>query len=1018
METKDKVESADVNKTPKIIKAVAKEEIGKLDVLVCGECHDVFYFIEEFKAHKENKCDGASVTRDNCKNETNPQVWGFMLWKHAQIKKDIDEENPPTPWSIYQQWCKLNPKEKEGWVVAGESIQCFSKISSAKVQEIKANAQVVKNKQEKPNVQVKNNSSDELLEEGEIQPHDSENDAEDESEEKVKNNNVNKKPVLKPKPSTNSLKDIKPISNPLRKALRTGKNENIEEAIVEKILGRRLNHKKKCTEYFIKWENMSESENTWEPKIHLIKCKALMDEFDSIIDKKKNLAKGNTKSVESQLEEMESDHSRPQRTSKQKALSQVKVWCGDISEGDEASGKRKSFSDDDSTDSFEKKIKMEDDSDTTDDDRPSVTIRRVPKTQGSVNGVTKKNSDVTIPTTQRVVRVNQKQLPNLSSGVYIMSKTEGIIKLDSNSSATGGPLLKVGSKIGQTHIKMVKKEDTVTPKGIASRLQPGDKKSPIISKGRGMSRKLLSNPTAIKTVMKINDTDTSDKLMDSKSSPFDDDSDGLEELEFPTDLPLPEPDSPPGEFTLCPLTGRVLRDTEEPKEPEDVSADSTSLDTLVKLAAAELPDVDLDPNTEKKEANATKEITPIVQTETSKVPTLVVEPKVLEATSTSAPATTVSTSSIATTVTDLEASIKPSAIEKSTSTVLNIDDVLTPAQPKTTESSLLNTTLTNVHVLPSPNKPIPPKKLLSTPSTVRQKVTTFQRHTINRPVMPKPSPTSTIIHKVSPSRSKLGASRSFQEPLVPILKRTANISTYKSANVAKRIGNTTIYKTEKPASTPIVKKGLPTSFNAPQTISTPPSSKATSLSSTVINMPLLTVDDEPAPIAESTNTTQQLAEIQPLPVLSTDSEMTDLSTFNLADSETPLLITGDDGTIYQVAGQNEDGQTILISEGPDGQQQCVIVSSECSNDEISVMMGDAAAEPEQMEVEQPLTINTQADPEGDSTESEESQVVAQIIKADPPSPGGTRKVVLMLPDGNLMMTNVTAEQYAALELDK
>lgn len=35
-----------------------------------------------------------------------------------------------------------------------------------------------------------------------------------------------------------------------------------------------------------------------------------------------------------------------------------------------------------------------------------------------------------------------------------------------------------------------------------------------------------------------------------------------------------------------------------------------------------------------------------------------------------------------------------------------------------------------------------------------------------------------------------------------------------------------------------------------------------------------------------------------------------------------------------------------------------------------------------------------------------------------PFPGGTRRVVLLLPDGNLMMTEVDEEQYAALELDK
>lgn len=40
-----------------------------------------------------------------------------------------------------------------------------------------------------------------------------------------------------------------------------------------------------------------------------------------------------------------------------------------------------------------------------------------------------------------------------------------------------------------------------------------------------------------------------------------------------------------------------------------------------------------------------------------------------------------------------------------------------------------------------------------------------------------------------------------------------------------------------------------------------------------------------------------------------DSEMadqaTDWSSFTMADSENPIYVTGDDGTIYQVAGQNE-----------------------------------------------------------------------------------------------------------------
>lgn len=40
------------------------------------------------------------------------------------------------------------------------------------------------------------------------------------------------------------------------------------------------------------------------------------------------------------------------------------------------------------------------------------------------------------------------------------------------------------------------------------------------------------------------------------------------------------------------------------------------------------------------------------------------------------------------------------------------------------------------------------------------------------------------------------------------------------------------------------------------------------------------------------------------------------------------LVTGEDGTVYQVAGKNEQGQTILIPQGSTGTQQCVYLSNE------------------------------------------------------------------------------------------
>lgn len=42
----------------------------------------------------------------------------------------------------------------------------------------------------------------------------------------------------------------------------------------------------------------------------------------------------------------------------------------------------------------------------------------------------------------------------------------------------------------------------------------------------------------------------------------------------------------------------------------------------------------------------------------------------------------------------------------------------------------------------------------------------------------------------------------------------------------------------------------------------------------------------------------------------------------------PIIVAGEDGTLYQVAGKNAEGQTILIAQGADGEQQCVLVASQ------------------------------------------------------------------------------------------
>lgn len=44
----------------------AHEEMASMDVLVCGQCHTAYHFVEEFKEHKEgSNCTGKSPVRDS-----------------------------------------------------------------------------------------------------------------------------------------------------------------------------------------------------------------------------------------------------------------------------------------------------------------------------------------------------------------------------------------------------------------------------------------------------------------------------------------------------------------------------------------------------------------------------------------------------------------------------------------------------------------------------------------------------------------------------------------------------------------------------------------------------------------------------------------------------------------------------------------------------------------------------------------------------------------------------------------
>lgn len=125
------IDPSDIGKYPEIIKK-AQAEMTNMDVLVCGQCNNVFHFIEKFREHKSSQCTKSTNLKDNL--ETKPVIWSFLLWKASQLNQDQTKDT--TAWRLYQNWMKLDEAIKETWVVAGRTIQSFAKIGQGTLQEM------------------------------------------------------------------------------------------------------------------------------------------------------------------------------------------------------------------------------------------------------------------------------------------------------------------------------------------------------------------------------------------------------------------------------------------------------------------------------------------------------------------------------------------------------------------------------------------------------------------------------------------------------------------------------------------------------------------------------------------------------------------------------------------------------------------------------------------------------------------------------------------------------------------
>ncbi|XP_038209727.1 uncharacterized protein LOC119830698 isoform X2 [Zerene cesonia] len=619
----------ELTKNPTALKE-AHEQMATLDVLVCGQCHSAFHFVDEFKEHKDaNNCTGKSPVRDS--NESKSQVWAFLLWKCSS--RDATQSSGDNSWKLYQQWCRMPEAQRTAWITAGSNVQSLSKFSHAKVMELKSDDQLVPVQNTPGEVKRRGRPRKIKQEDTEPQPSGEESDDIKTSQKTPK---LSVSSLAKAKEDTESVRGAQERVPAAERIARRTEREAPpgaapQEFVVEKILAKRFNPRRKHYEYLLKWEGYPHEQNTWEPVENMETCKHLLEAFEKQLARQKELkalraqqqsqhpvqVKQTSTPLPQVVKQLVKKNDTPaltptgrlQRSSKARALDQVKAWCGGAD--DEPPAKRAR--------------QLSVDNDYSDPDEPKVE-------KSILNGQSSPKSNVDpelvktlgiggkgMPNIKGVIKVDPKHMPNLSTGVYIMSKSSGIMKIDSPGKI--GPGLSIDQEVIKKQImaakqkkmeenkrqspntpitqqvkktygpagQQVTEKTIITPSGqkiIQRTIQrpygvQSDGKSPVTilnkklaqsqgdsllrrggaARGRGRGG-FVSSPS---TLMRIKEKAVSfdfDKWDTSSES-----SDGVEDP-FPRELgPLPPP-SPERPLTLCPQTGRRLARAEnEPTPP-------------------------------------------------------------------------------------------------------------------------------------------------------------------------------------------------------------------------------------------------------------------------------------------------------------------------------------------------------------------------------------------------------------------------------------------------------------------
>ncbi|XP_043685321.1 flocculation protein FLO11 isoform X4 [Vespula pensylvanica] len=958
-----------INTNPNSIKA-AQEEMGRLDILVCGQCHSVFHFIEEFQEHrtKEGACSQISHFRENTNNEQKAQVWAFLLWKDTQIQQEGSDRDSTNSWKLYQKWCKMDTHIRDSWITAGKTIQTFTKISNAKMQEVprQTNSNV---EGTKPLVVRK------VIRNG--QPEEASDTKKDAKSSEVKSqkglesmdSEVEKKEKPKLKPS------VKPKGKSTKATGDEDRDSSTEEYIVEKILAKRFNPKKRCSEYLLKWEGYSHESNTWEPAESVATCKYLLEEFERNLAKQKELKaaqqQASTKlsgKVAAQKAVIKSADAskpgpsnvvqagRPMRSSKSKAMDQVKQWCGSMKdEESDILGKRRiDYSDSDS------------------EEAGSSAAKRAKADTGSDEDWTGESEEEKLMGRSDVIQ-RAFNRANAQSNVTRGADGRPLLPRPTLRAATPTSVLGIGSPI-RTPVR-----------APAPRQLQGQQTRQVLQKRTTVVNTQASSPsTATVTPVRPKFTVLSSqgKQVIKSGSPAQSKQSPKSSLGKPQSLL-----SPQQKLLMAKRKAQEAAGLIKPGG-RGILAGNRASAGRGKAKAVESPTV-IAPGNKPKESKLAEgdglhmEFHEVGSEESSSEGEPELPPPEAETITTAEP----------------DSPPRPFTLCPLTGRIIGPDGEPVEQPAEAENEPTPSTTLPNVKTVTTSSESTDTVATTTTAELVLPSLDSLaEGGGIMRVEMSPGGTTGTIVQTSEPAQIHL-PNEAVSAPDLPCLDDTTT-----------------------------------------NTVTAPTTTISTSLTET--------------PVSESTNTTQgvttaTVTSTTTISVASTDVNKPDEKMPEdrkvTEDTSNLVTITGEDGVVYQVTGQADDGQTLLVTRGADGEQQCVYVTTEQQGDEGSVLTLDHAvaeavaqlipdqvnltsqfyvkegdAEPTENPMVMSIMDNTNAtDVTGSQEDSDgQAQVVAQVVQAEEPTPGGTRRVVLLLPDGNLMMTEVDEEQYAALELDK